>query len=216
MAGLKIGIRELPGGLLLQQTSAVHAPGLEELQKIVFPTLADDERFKAEHYIQHIKIFPQGQFVITHDDEVIGMISTMRYHFVPGDYQHTFKQIAAGGWMTNHDPDGDWLYCLDIGIHPAYRGQNLSKALWLASQATAASLGLRGQITVGMMNGYGEVSDQVSAESYYKEISEGKRTDPTITTQLKIGFKPLALIPGYLNDPTCGNYGVFLKWELKP
>jgi hypothetical protein len=64
-----------------------------------------------------------------------------------------------------------------------------------------------------MLNGFGAVSGSITAEEYYAELLQGSRTDPTVTPQIKTGFEPLALIPNYLNDPACGNYGVFLKWE---
>lgn len=198
----------------MQNTQPRHAKGLEELQKIVFPTLADDELIKAAHYLKHIEIFPEGQFVITDGDKVVGMTTTMRCHFDFEHYHHTFKETIAGGWMTNHEPTGDWLYGLDIGVHPDYRGKKLARELYLARHETARMLGLKGQITVGMLNGYGAVSNEISAEQYYRELLEGKRTDPTITPQMKTGFIPLGLIPDYLNDPACGNYGVLLKWEL--
>ena len=65
-----------------------------------------------------------------------------------------------------------------------------------------------------MMNGYGAVSSELSGEQYFKELLEGKRKDPTISTQMKVGFEPIALIPDYLNDPTCGNYGVLIKIDI--
>jgi hypothetical protein len=64
------------------------------------------------------------------------------------------------------------------------------------------------------MSGYGKVSKTMSGQQYYDELIAGKRTDPTITPQMKIGFEPIALIPGYLNDPVCGNYGVLIKIDI--
>lgn len=46
-----------------------------------------------------------------------------------------------------------------------------------------------------MMNGYATVSNQISRNDYYNELMQGKRTDPTFTPQIKIGFEPIALIP---------------------
>ena len=205
---------ELNGGYVLQNTKPEHALQLEELQKIVFPTLSNEEQFKAAHYLKHIETFPEGQFVITHDEQVIAMTTTMRSSFDFDHYHHTFLETVAGGWLTNHEPNGDWLYGLDMGVHPAYRGKKLAKELYKARHQIAAQLGLKGQLTVGMMNGYGAVSDTISGEKYFEELMQGKRTDPTITPQTKIGFTPIALISNYLNDPACGNYGVLLKWEL--
>ena len=91
--------------LVLQPTQPHHAEGLEQLQVIVFPTLADDERFKARHYLRHLELFPEGQFCVTDGDRVVGMTSTIRFDF---DFHHTFADIIQGGWLTSHRPAGSW------------------------------------------------------------------------------------------------------------
>jgi GNAT superfamily N-acetyltransferase len=204
----------LPDGLVIQNTRPEHAKSLEALQKIVFPTLADDELIRAEHYLRHVEVFPEGQFVITDHDKVIGMTTTMRTKFDFGNHHHTFKETIAGGWLSNHDPEGDWLYGLDMGILPAYRGRGLARMLYRARHEMARTLGLKGQLTVGMMSGYGAVSSQMTGEQYYQEFISNKRKDPTLTPQLKIGFEPVALMPEHLNDPVCGNFGVLIKIDI--
>ena len=204
----------LPDGLVVQNTRVEHVLQLEALQKIVFPTLADDELIRAEHYLRHLEVFPEGQFVITDNGSVIGMTTTMRTKFDFANHQHTFKETIAGGWLTNHDPEGDWLYGLDMGILPAYRGRGLARTLYRSRQEVAKDLGLKGQLTVGMMSGYGAVSGEMTGEQYYAEFISGKRTDPTLSAQMKIGFVPVALMPEHLNDPVCGNYGVLIKLDI--
>jgi predicted N-acetyltransferase YhbS len=198
-------------GLVIQNTRPEHAEQLEDLQKTVFPTLSSDEHIKAVHYLRHLELFPEGQFVITDNGKVIGMTTTMRTNFDFANYQHTFTETIAGGWLTNHDPNGDWLYGLDMGILPDYRGLGLARLLYRARHEMAKTLGLKGPLTVGMMSGYGAVSSEISGEEYYQELIEGKRKDPTLTKQMKIGFEPIALMHEHLNDPVCGNFGVLIK-----
>ena len=205
---------EVGNGLLVRHMEPGDAEQLEKLQKLVFPTLAEDELIRAGHYLHHLKLFPEGQFVVTDGDKVIGMTTTMRSNFDFRDYHHTFSETIAGGWLTNHDPQGEWLYGLDIGVDPAYRGQGLARLLYRARQDMAAQLGLRGQITVGMMSGYGAVKDELSGEEYYRQLVAGIRKDPTLTPQMKIGFEPIALIPDYVKDPVCGNYGVLITLDI--
>jgi hypothetical protein len=202
---------------------ASDAGSLEQLQQIVFPALAYAQRLRAIHYQAHLRIFPEGQFVLTNTAHclparaeaapVIGMTTTQRTHFDPSAYQHTFMEVSAGGWLTNHDPEGEWLYGLDMGIHPCCRGRGGARLLYRARQLLVRRLELRGQLTVGMMNGYGAVSRELTGEEYYREWLEGRRDDPTLSRQRTIGFEPLGLIPGYLDDPTCGNYGVLLRLD---
>lgn len=201
-------------GLVIQNTRPEHAAQLEELQRIVFPTLADDELIQGAHYLRHLEIFPEGQFVVTDKERVIGMTSTMRSTFDSVSQPHTFKETFAGGWMTNHDPEGDWLYGLDMGVHPDYRGLGLGRLMYRARHAIAQQLNLKGQITVGMMSGYGAVCHLMTGEQYYRELIAGTRKDPTITPQMKVGFEPIALISDYLNDPVCGNFGVLIKVDI--
>lgn len=206
--------KEIGAGLVVRHMQREYAPALELLQIIVFPTLSDDELIRAEHYLRHLELFSEGQFVITDNGKVIGMTTTMRSTFDFNHYHHTFRETIAGGWLTNHNPEGDWLYGLDVGVHPAYRGKGLARHLYRARHEIARELGLKGQVTVGMMNGYGAVSSKMSGEQYYKQLLEGKRTDPTLTPQMKVGFEPIALVPDYLNDPACGNYGVLIKIDI--
>lgn len=202
--------RELNNGLWLLPVDAAHFTQLAALQKVVFPTLAKEELFTAEQYAKHVELFPDGQFVVVDGDRVVGMTSTIRYDFDFDDPDHTFAEVSQNGWLTSHQPAGQWLYGMDIGVDPAYRGRRIARALYAARQEVVQSLGLRGQVTVGLMNGYGEVAAQMMPEAYYAELIAEKRTDPTVSAQRKIGFAPRGLVRGYVNATRCGNCGVLL------
>ncbi len=202
--------RRLPSGLVVLQSRAEHAAQLEELQRICFPTLDDAERFKAPHYLKHIELFPDGQFVVLDRDRVVGATTTLRLHFDFDHVDHTFADIIQGGWLTSHEPDGDWLYGADVGVHPDYRGRGLATALYAARQETVWRLGLKGQVTAGMIPGYGAVKDRIPAQDYYRDVVAGVVRDSTLSMQIGVGFEPRALLANYLNDPVCDNYSVLL------
>ncbi|HEX5063533.1 MAG TPA: GNAT family N-acetyltransferase [Kofleriaceae bacterium] len=194
----------------MRHTGPEHALQLEELQRIVFPTLADEQRFKAPHYRKHVELFPQGQLVVVDGARVVGMTSTIRYDFDFAHPDHTFADIIQGGWLTSHQPDGKWLYGADIGTHPEYRRRGVARALYATRQVLVRELGLSGQMTVGMPIGYGPLKQTMTAQAYYDELVAGRRDDPTISAQRKIGFELRGLIPGYIDDPACDHYGVVL------
>jgi GNAT superfamily N-acetyltransferase len=202
--------RLLPGGLTVEHTRPEHAEQLEELQRVCFPTLDDRERFKAAHYRKHIELFEDGQFVVVDTDRVVGATTTLRLHFDFNHIDHTFADVIQGGWLTPHQPSGDWLYGADVGVHPAYRGRGLATALYAARQETVWRLGLKGQVTAGMIRDYGAVKDRVSPEQYYADVIAGRRRDSTLSMQLGVGFEPRALLANYLNDPASDNYSVLL------
>jgi 4-aminobutyrate aminotransferase/(S)-3-amino-2-methylpropionate transaminase len=202
--------RRLPDGIVIMRTKPEHALALEHLQEVCFPTLADAERFKARHYLRHIELFADGQFVALDGDQVVGATSTIRLDFDFGHVDHTFADIIQGGSLTSHQPGGAWLYGADIGVHPAYRGRGIATALYAARQETVWRLGLRGQVTAGMIPGYSKVKESMTAQQYYEAVVSGRVSDPTLSAQMKVGFEPRALVANYLNDPVCDNYSVLI------
>lgn len=200
--------KELPSGIVIQNTVARHVKALDALQGLIFPTLSPAERMAERHYLHHLMLFPEGQFTVLDGDTPIGMSTTIRHHLTLED--HTFLEISDNLWMNTHEPEGDWLYGMDVGVHPDYRGQGLAREIYRARQETCRLLGLKGQITVGMPNGYARFSSEMSLDTYYKKLVSGELTDPTVSAQVRIGFRLQRLIHNYLDDPQCGNGGVLM------
>jgi len=99
------------------------------LQYKVFPNLAEEEILHADQYKKHLEIFPEGQFVALDDEKVAGATTTMRYHYdIENPEPHTFSEIMGGGWLTTHEPDGEWLYGIDVSVDPSYRKMGIAKA----------------------------------------------------------------------------------------
>src|ERR671937_632559 len=165
--------RRLPDGLVIMHSRREHAEQLEALQRVCFPTLDDAERFKAAHYRKHIELFEDGQFVVLDGERVVGATSTIRLEFDFEHVNHTFRDVIQGGWLTSHQPAGEWLYGADMSVAPEYRRRGLGTALYAARQETVWRLGLKGQVPDGMIRDYGAVKDRMSAEEYYKGVVAG-------------------------------------------
>lgn len=200
--------KQLPQGYVLQNTNVQYIRALAALQEVVFPTLSPDERMGERHYLRHLEVFPEGQFMILDGDTAIGMTTTMRHHLTLED--HTFLEISGEMTLSTHEPAGDWLYGLDVGVHPAYRGQGLAKAIYRARQELCRTLGLKGQVTVGMPNGYLQYAGEMDLTAYFEALKSGRLSDPTVSAQQKMGFEIIRLIHNYLEDPQCGNGGVLM------
>src|SRR6185295_11108283 len=177
---------------------------------VCFPTLDDAERFKAPHYRHHVDLFEDGQFVVLDGDRVVGATTTLRLAFDFDHLDHTFADIIQGGWLTAHQPAGDWLYGADMGVSPEYRGKGIGTALYAARQEAVWRIGLDGQVTAGMIRDYGALKDQLSAAEYYQRVVDGRVRDSTLSMQLGVGFEPRALLANYLHDPASDNYSVLL------
>ncbi len=181
------------------------AEQMGELQKIIFPTLTDDERFSADNYRKHMDVFPDGQYmaVLRHPDGdlVVGGCSAIRQDFDFGHIQHKFADLTDNGWLTTHDPHGDWLYGIDMCVHPAYRRRRIATRLYKVRVNVVTRLNLRGEIIGGMMPGYHRYRSKLSVEAYVDQVAAGKLTDPTLTPQLKQGFSVRGILYDHITDP---------------
>jgi GNAT superfamily N-acetyltransferase len=185
------------------------ASQMEFVQITCFPTLSADEILNKKHFANHIKVFQEGQLVVEKDGKIVGSASTLRCFFP--EHDHTFMESCDNLWITNaHFEDGDWMYGLDMGVLPEYRGLGLSKEMYKARMQVCIELGLKGQIIAGMVPGYGKVKDLMTIEQYCEKLRIGEMTDPTIAPQQKSGFRWIRALFDYLDDPNSGNASILM------
>lgn len=190
-----------------------HAPGLAQLQRDCFPTLGENELMREEHFLSHYRIFPQGDFVLLDGERVIGLGSGFFTDFDFERPQHTFQEIIAGGYYTNHDPNGAWYYGGDISVHPDYRGRGLGRRLYEARKALVKRENRRGIVGGGVLPGYAEHRGRLSVPEYVEKVVSGELRDPTLSFQLKNGFTVRGLLPDYLEDSAADNWATLIVWE---
>lgn len=191
------------------------AEQLEAIQAASFPDLAPEELMRQEHYLSQMQVFPEGQLALfdREQERIAGCSTDFRTQVDFSHYQHKYIEAVAGNYLTNHQPDGDWLYGADIGIHPDYRGYGLSSVLYAARHLLAHNTGLRGHVAGAMPKGYSKHQHKMPIEEYVGKVIKGELNDPVLSIQLRRGYNVWGIIPDYLEDPTCANYGVFIVWR---
>lgn len=176
---------------------------MEYVQACCYPTLHESEIMTRAHFENHIKVFPEGQIVVEENGKLVGAASTFRCNFP--EHDTTFLEETDNLWITNVQiPDGDWMYGIDMGVLPEYRGLGLSKEMYNARNEVCKQLSLKGQIIAGMTIGYGKHKDKMTIEEYCYALEINKLSDPTITPQRKAGFRWIRPIYNYINDPEAG------------
>lgn len=203
-----------------QRFAVVHsepwmAEALAEIQEASFPDLAPQEKIRPEHYRSHIDIFPEGQHAVIEvsTGRVVACSTDLRTRVDFAHFAHKYLEAVGGNYLTTHDPKGDWLYGADIGVHPDYRGLGLSTLLYNARHRLVRDLGLKGHVAGAMPKGYGPLKEQMPIEVYVHKVVRGELTDPVLSVQLKRGYAVWGIIPDYLEDASCANYGVFIVWR---
>lgn len=194
-----------------------HVKALENLQYLVYPTLTDDEIFTTEKYLHHLKLFPEGQFValaeINGKEVPVGAASAFRTHSDFFNHDHTFQEAIADGWLTHHNPEGEWLYGVDMMVHPEFRGQGIGSKLYNARRELVRRLNLRGEVAGGMIPGYQHYRKHMTVEQFVHAVTAGKAYCPTLSMQLKNGFKVQRILYNHITDPRANNCAALIVRE---
>jgi GNAT superfamily N-acetyltransferase len=186
---------------------------MEYVQSQCYPTLHQSEILDRNHFANHIKIFPEGQIVVEKDGKIVASASTFRCNFP--EHDSTFLEETDNLWLTNVQiPDGDWMYGIDMGVLPEYRGLGLSKELYKARHEVCKNLGIKGQIIAGMTIGYGKVKDKMTIAEYCEALEKKEFTDPTITPQQNAGFRWIRTLYNYINDPEAGYASILMYYPV--
>jgi len=159
--------------------------------------------------------FPEGQFVVTADGQVVGYCATFLISGPIGLAPHTWDEITGGGFASRHDPDGDYLYGMELCVDRAYRGLRIGQRLYNARKKLCLAWRLRGIIISGRLAGYSKRRKRFPEITEYVRAVEAREVrDPTISTQLRQGFEVLNLLPDYLpNDVQSGGFGLAMIWR---
>lgn len=166
---------------------------------------------------QQLERFPDGQFVaLAYEDDgerVVGTATLMRTARPPSARPLTWLQAIGSPGLANHDPEGPWLYGVEMAVHPGYQGRGVGSALYRARLALIDRLGLKGMYAGGMLKGYHRHSHLMSPREYGENVIAGELRDPTVTMQLNRGFKAYGVIEDYEWDAQAGNCAVLIAWE---
>ncbi|WP_205747016.1 nitrilase [Deinococcus sp. KSM4-11] len=203
------------GRYVVVQARADDTPALEAVQRACFPDLSEDEIATERHFRSHQAHFPDGQLAVldVESGDLVASSSDLRMDVDFAHYAHPYLEETGDNLFTTHDPHGEWLYGADIGVHPTCRGQGLATLLYGARHNLIRRLNLRGHIAGAMPKGYGAVADELSIEQYVMAVIRTERSDPVLSVQLRRGYGVWGIIPDYLEDDSCRNYGVCIVWR---
>ncbi len=160
-----------------------------------------------------LNYFPEGQFVVTVDDQVVGYCATFRISEKVGLAPHNWAEITGNGYASRHDPHGDWLYGMEVCVDPDYRGHRIGQRLYNERKKLCQNLGLKGIVFAGRLPTLAKkIAKFGSAEAYVDQVVQKKQRDPVLGFQLRNGFELLRLIPDYL-DATISRSATGYTWS---
>ncbi len=192
--------------------SEEYAKALATLELIVFPSIDPSDLYDEVELRRLAQVFPEGNFVALDGDKPVGMGLGVLVDFDFEHSEHALSDVLGSDGVSNHSMNNDWYYGTDISVLPEYRGLGIGRQLYQLRKEAVMRLGKRGIVAGGVIPGYAEHLDQMSAASYIDKVVAGELYDSTLSFQLGNGFEAHGPIPNYLNDESVGHNAVLIAW----
>jgi len=180
------------------------------LSKKCFP---EHEPWKLEMLESQYTIFPEGMQVIEYEGEIVASASSLIVTMEDYDDNHTWTEIADNGYITNHDPEGDTLYGIEVMVDPEFQGLKLGRRLYEMRKELCESLNLK-QILIGArIPNYHLYAEDLGVRAYIKRVVDKKIKEGVLTFQISQGFSIKKIVKDYLpSDRESMGYGIIMEW----
>jgi predicted amidohydrolase/ribosomal protein S18 acetylase RimI-like enzyme len=183
---------------------------LVELQRTCFPTMMP---WTPEQYASQMQIFPEGQFGVEYEGSLVASASSLIVDYDRYSDWHDWGTISENGTITNHDPEGDMLYGIEIMVHRDFRGMKLARRLYDARKELVRERNLKGIVIGGRIPGYVKYKAEMTAHEYIENVEDKTIYDPVLTAQLSNGFELKQLIGNYLpQDAESVGWATHMEW----
>lgn len=163
----------------------------------------------------HLNNFPEGQFVAEFEGRIVGYCATFRISGKLGLAPHTWKEITGGGFNARHDPNGDYLYGMEVCVDPEYRRMRIGQRFYDERRLLCQYLRLTGIVIGGRMPRLAKaISKAGTPENFVNGVIDRKYRDPTLNFQLRQNFEVVGVLPEYLPaDKESLGYAVHMVWN---
>jgi GNAT superfamily N-acetyltransferase len=204
--------RGIPAALVVRNAVLKDISDIASLVERVYPTMPP---YTAGMLRGQITRFSDGQFVVEYDGKIVGYAATFMIAESDAMKPHTWSQITGGGYASRHDPNGNWLYGMEVCVDPAYRRLRIGQRLYEARQAYVETNELKGIVFGGRIPGYARKRKQFpQAIDYLQAVVERKMRDPVASFHLRAGFEPIGVLENYLaSDKQSAGFASHMVWR---
>ena len=199
--------------VIVRQTRPADFDGIISLCRRVYQGAGP---WKEEQLRSHVDLFPDGQLVAVDPETgaIVGMAASLVLFWDDYDITDSWKDFTDGGYFRNHDPKrGRTLYGAEVMVDPEWRGQGVGKLMYDARTELVKRLRLLRIRAGARLRGFHRYSQEMSAPQYVEKVCRGEVSDPTLTFQLKGGFRVLGVVENYLaSDPESLGHAAIIEW----
>jgi GNAT superfamily N-acetyltransferase len=205
-------VRSVARAFLVRNTRPEDFEGIVELSKATYP---GSPAWGEPQLASHLHVFPEGQLVAAEQAtaRVVGMAASLVVRWDDYDISDSWRDFTDHGMFTNHDPGGRTLYGAEVMVHPSLQGRGIGGMLYAARRELALRFGLLRIRAGARLPGYHRVAERMSAEEYVVQVVNRELYDPTLSFQLRHGFRVIAVVSDYLRyDPESLGWAAVIEW----
>ncbi len=182
-----------------------------ELSRRVYP---EEVPYTRGQVSGQINAFHEGTFVATYEGEVVGYAASTIVSERKVMAPHTWTEITGGGYASQHNGNGDWLYGVEVMVDPDRRRLRIGKRLYQARERLCVDLELKGIAFGGRMSGFRRHRRTYpEPEAYLDAVKSGDIRDSVLTFQMRNGFELVRALPRYApDDIPAGGHAALLVW----
>lgn len=162
-----------------------------------------------------INSFPEGQFVAEYDGQIVGYCATFIIEGRLAKKAHTWDEITGGGYASRHDPDGDYLYGMEMCVDTQQRGLRIGQRFYNERKKLCIEYGLKGIIFGGRIPLLSKrIKKYGTVEKYIEAVTNNEIRDPVLSTQIYNGFEVIGILEDYIpEDHESLGYAAHLVWN---
>lgn len=198
--------------IIVRPTERTDFRGVFELCQRVYPNAPPWTELQLS---SHLEVFPEGQCVAVEGStgRIVGMTASLVVRWDDYDLTTSWREFTDSGAFTNHDPTGKTLYGAEVMVDPERQRRGIGAQLYAARRTLVERLDLLRIRAGARLRGYHKFADSMAPNEYVARVVGGQIAGPTLSFQLREGFRVIAVVPDYLrHDPESLGYAAVIEW----
>ena len=190
-------------------------PGIEALIKVAFPQMPASDQYDLDDLLEMADLFPEGTPVALDGSQVVGfgtgILIDIDFDNLPATEHDLLFDDEQD--LSRHNPAGAYYYGSDLAVLPAYRGRGIARQIYDRRKALVVEQGKQGFVAAAVLPGYREYKQALDIDTYLAKVVAGEHFDPTLSVQLRNGFKVMRPLKDFFTYPRSDNWSALIMWQ---